>query len=119
MKYRKEEQTHQVYIPALAISCATFRSSWNRLQVARADEPNVICGIAQRIGYTGTSDHDLAIYRLKVKGEVKGEEGRNIRRTMAAPFVLEDGVFKEYEKWCLKHNYMEVEEEEAPTSIYL
>lgn len=117
MKYRKEEQAHQVYIPALAIRCATFRSSCNRLLVAWADEPNVICGIAQRIGYTGTSDHDLAIYLLKVKS--KGEEGRNIRRTLSAPFVLQDGVFEEYAKWCPKHNDMQAEEEEAPTSIYL
>src|SRR5260221_12514794 len=109
MKYRKEEQAHQVYIPALAIRCATFRSSYNRLPVAWSDEPNVICGIAQRIGYTGTSDHDLAIYRLKVKS--KGEEGRNIKRTLSAPFVLQNGAFEEYAKWCLTQKVMQLKEE--------
>src|SRR5260370_4000371 len=94
MKYRKEEQAHQVYIPALAIRCATFRSSGNRLPVACADEPNAICGIAQRIGYTGTSDHDLAIYRLK--GKSKGDESRNIRRIWSPRVVLHAAEFQVY-----------------------
>lgn len=117
MKNRMEEQTHQIYVPVEAIQCATIRSSWNRLPVAWADEPDTICGLAHRIGYTGTSDHDLAIYRLKVKG--RDERSKNKRRTLAALFVLEDGVFQLYEQWRLKHDFARADEGETPTGINL
>ena len=98
-----DEQTHQIYVPVEAIQCATIHSSWNRLLIAWADESGTICGFAHRIGYTGTSDQDLAIYRLKVKG--RDERSKNKRRTLAALFVLEDGIFQPYEQWRLKHDF--------------
>jgi hypothetical protein len=49
-----------------------------------------VCSVAQRIGYTGMHDDDLAIYRLKVK------EKAVLRRTLADIFVVKDGMFTVY-----------------------
>jgi len=87
-------QTSQTYIPAVAMHQATVSSSMRYLPIARADEPNQICGVAQRIGYTGMHDDDLAIYRLKVK------EKTALRRTLADIFVMKDGMFTVYENRC-------------------
>lgn len=51
--------------------------------------------MAQRIGYTGNRDDDLAIYRLKIK---PGADLPTI--TLPGFFVIEDGIFKDYEQWC-------------------
>ena len=61
----------------------TFHSS--------AQMPGQPYGSALRIGYTGTQEMDLAIYRLKLRGT--GD------RAFMLPFlyVLQDGVFIPYE----------------------
>jgi len=57
--------------------------------------PELICGFAQRVGYTGSQDKDLAIYRLKVK---PGKDLSTV--TLPGFFVIENGVFLDYEQWC-------------------
>lgn len=86
-------QTHQTYVPAVEMHNATVSSSMRCLPIARSDEPDQICGVAQRIGYTGMHGHDLAIYRLKVK------ESTARRKTLAEVFVVKDGMFTVYKDW--------------------
>ncbi|MFL5627056.1 MAG: hypothetical protein ACJ788_15860 [Ktedonobacteraceae bacterium] len=84
----------QTYIPVIALASATLRHSLRRLEIATIHTPDHVCGMAQRIGYTGGQANDLAIYRLKVKG-------RNIISSITLPgfYVIENGVFVEYEQW--------------------
>ena len=62
--------------------------------VAR-DTPDIVCGIAYRIGSTGKSSNDLAMYRLKLKTNLTSLK----TATLAGFFVIEHGIFVEYEKW--------------------
>jgi hypothetical protein len=86
--------SQHIYIPAVAIDCATLKHSWNRLPVATIDSPEHICGEARRIGYTGTTTTDLALYRLKVRAA-------DHIPTMTLPgiYIIEGGQFFDYEQW--------------------
>jgi hypothetical protein len=83
------------YAPAITITDATLRHSMQKLPLIIVGKPDRICGMAQRIGYTGNKDDDLAIYRLKIK---VGEDKVTI--TLPGFFVIEEGIFKDYEQWC-------------------
>ena len=95
MEPQTQATFENVYIPATNIGSATFRHSLSKVQVAITKAPELICGFAQRVGYTGSRDKDLAIYRLKVKQ-------RQDLPTVTLPgfFVIENGIFLDYEKWC-------------------
>src|SRR5437762_4353176 len=85
----------QTYIPTVVIGRITLKHSLYRLPIATANAPDQICGVAQRVGYTGKQENDLAIYRLKVK------TGNNLPViTLPGFFVLEQGIFVDYEQWC-------------------
>lgn len=85
----------QTYIPIVAISRITLKHSLYRLPVATVDAPDQVCGVAQRVGYTGKQENDLTIYRLKIK------TGINLSiLTLPGFFVLEQGIFVDYEQWC-------------------
>ena len=87
--------SQQTYIPAVAIGRIPLKHSLYRLPVATAGAPDQICGVAQRVGFTGKQDNDLAIYRLKIKA------GNNLPViTLPGFFVLEQGKFVDYEQWC-------------------
>lgn len=68
----------------------TRKHSWKHLPLVCTDAPGQPYGSALRIGYTGTQEMDLAIYRLKLRG---AED-----RTFMLPFlyVLQDGIFIQY-----------------------
>lgn len=84
------------YIPTIAIGSITQKHSLYRLPIATLDTPDRICGIAQRVGYTGKQDNDLTIYRLKIK------TGNNLPvMTLPGFYVLEQGIFVDYEQWCM------------------
>lgn len=88
------ELFQQSYIPAIAMPRATLRHSLLKLPIAQWTKPDHICGFAQRVGYTGNQDKDLAIYRLKIKNN-------NNQHTFTLPglFVIENGIFIDYEQW--------------------
>ena len=95
MQENKERQ--EMYIPAVAIAQITARHTMGRIAIALADNPECICGMARRVGYTGTCGDDLAIYRLKVK------EHANANATMLPTlFVVDGGLFVEYGVWQKK-----------------
>jgi hypothetical protein len=95
MHQKSQAPSENIYIPAITVNQATFRHSLSRVQIAVLQAPERICGIAQRVGYTGSQDKDLAMYRLKVKA---GNDLPTI--TLPAFFVIENGVFVDYEQWC-------------------
>ena len=97
MEPQSQTTIENVYIPATSIGSATFRHSLSKVQVAIRKAPELICGFAQRVGYTGSQDKDLAIYRLKIK---PGKDLPTV--TLPGFFVIENGVFLEYEQWCQK-----------------
>ena len=94
MNDRKPDSPEIVYIPLFATLDATFRHSLPKLQVVTAHAPDHICGIAQRVGYTGNGENDLAIYRLKIRSDHQ-------RSTITLPkfFVIHNGMFIDYEFW--------------------
>ena len=95
MNQHLQAQSQQTYVPALVLSQFTLKHSLQKFPVAVKGATDHICGTAQRVGYTGNSGDDLAIYRLKVK------LGKNFSTiTLPGFFVVEDGVFINYEQWC-------------------
>ena len=91
MGHERLPSSQQTYIPAITIANATFKHSWNKLPVATMVAPERICGEARRIGYTGKSENDYAIYRLKIKLD-------NGLPTVTLPnlYVIKGGLFVEY-----------------------
>ncbi len=77
----------------VAVNTGTVASSKRKLSVALDEDPERICGQALRIGYTGSAPTDLALYRLKVKSH---SEPSTV--TLSNLFVLEHGIFREYEQ---------------------
>ena len=83
-----------VYVPLISILGATYRHSLSKVQIAAINAPDQLCGIAQRVGYTGSRDSDFAIYRLKVRS-------RNNRSTITLPgfYIIKDNMFIDFERW--------------------
>ena len=77
----------------VAISTGTVASSKRKLSVALNEDSEHICGQALRIGYTGSLPTDLALYRLKVKSRSAFPSV-----TLLGLFVLQHGIFHEYEQ---------------------
>lgn len=96
MNQARQTQAQQTYVPAFAIAHVTFKHSLQKLPIATLNAPEHICGAAQCVGYTGNQEHDLAIYRLKVR------TGDNKFPVITLPgfFVIDDGIFMDYEQWC-------------------
>lgn len=86
------------YRPVVAITQITARHTMGRVPIALADKPECVCGMARRVGYTGTHDTDLAIYRLKVK-----EHANANAMMLPTLFVVDEGLFVEYEIWQKKN----------------
>ena len=80
------------YILALALDPTTLHRRRSPLLVAHREAPDVVCGIARRIG-TGEYSQDLVVYRLMIRTTARS------RRMLEAFFVLEHGIFYEYEHW--------------------
>lgn len=95
MQQKPRAPIRYTYVPAMTINSATFRHSLSKVHVAMLQAPERICGVAQRVGYTGSRDTDVAMYRLKVKA---GNDLPTI--TLPGFFVIENGVFVDYEQWC-------------------
>ena len=94
MNQQRQELFQQSYVPVVAMPHATLRHSLLRLPIALHTAPDRACGFAQRVGYTGNQDTDLAIYRLKIKGT------RDIPTiTLPNLFVIENGIFVDYDQW--------------------
>lgn len=91
MSHELLQSSQQMYIPAITITSATFKHSWGKLPVATTGAPERVCGEARRIGYTGKSETDFALYRLKIKSS-------NGIPTMTLPnlYIIKDGIFVEY-----------------------
>ncbi len=91
MSHELLPSSQQTYIPAVTIASATFKHSWGKLPVATTGAPERVCGEARRIGYTGKSETDFAIYRLKIKSY----QGLP---TVTLPnlYIIKDGLFVEY-----------------------
>ena len=96
MKQDTQELGQQTYIPVDEISQITTQHMLAKVLVATREHPEDVCGMAKRVGYTGKSNNDLAIYRLKVR-----DGASRVVFTLPNLFVVEEGVFKEYEAWRL------------------
>ncbi|MBV9614935.1 MAG: hypothetical protein JO031_05675 [Ktedonobacteraceae bacterium] len=84
----------QIFVPTPPVQRITTRQTLGKIQVAPLKHPESICGVARRTGYTGKGNEDLATYRLKIK-----VEGSKTFMTLPSIFVVEDGVFLDYEAW--------------------
>jgi hypothetical protein len=97
MKEHMTVSPHQTYIPAVSINRATLKYSSHKLPVSTLNNPEQLCGEARRIGYTGKSDSDLALYRLKIK------TAQNYPTvTLPGLYIIEEGIFQDYEQWQQK-----------------
>ncbi len=91
MSHELLPSSQQTYIPAVTISSATFKHSWGKVPVATTGAPEHVCGEARRVGYTGKTETDFALYRLKIKSS-------NGIPTVTLPsfYVIKGGFFVEY-----------------------
>ena len=71
----------------------TVTFSVRKLAIATQETPDVICGQAVRVGYTGMQKTDLALYRLKVKSV-----SERLAVTLTDLYVLELGIFHVYQQ---------------------
>ena len=62
-----------------------------KIPIATQSDPEKMCGIARRIGYSGSSQNAFALYRLKLY-----TPRPTIMETLPGYFVLEQGVFRDY-----------------------
>jgi hypothetical protein len=101
MEHKQSRMTfaQQIYLPAIHDASPVFEHSLRSVPIIVSDAPDIVCGIAYRIGSTGKSRSDLAMYRLKLKISLAS------LRTATLPgfFVIEDGIFVEYEQWRTLH----------------
>lgn len=81
------------YLPAVVPMTATVEHSSRKFLIATEAEPDRVCGQALRVGYTGSLQTDLAIYRLRVKSNPELAAS-----TLSGFFVLEHGIFRAYER---------------------
>lgn len=81
------------YLPALVPIVGTVAHSSSKIKIASREAPEVVCGLARRVGYTGTLQTDLAIYRLRVKASPD-----LLAVTLTDFFVLEGGIFHLYKR---------------------
>lgn len=98
MRQMEQPVSIPTYVPAVNITRITAKHTLGRLPITSIDAPEYICGMARRIGYTGRSATDLAIYRLKVR--LNQQSGVTTLSTM---FVVDDGKFIDYEQWQHDH----------------
>jgi len=95
MEHKQSIFTQQTYIPAIGDASPIFEHSLRIVPIVVRGVPDVVCGIAWRVGSTGKGRGDLAMYRLKLKMHFAG------LRTATLPgfFVIENSIFVEYEQW--------------------
>ncbi|QBD78706.1 hypothetical protein EPA93_23070 [Ktedonosporobacter rubrisoli] len=86
------ELVRRIYAPLGGIGRITAKHTLGKIPITTVDEPDRVCGMARRVGYTGRNSTDLAIYRLKIQ-----VDDRII--TLPMLFVVDGGVFIEYEQW--------------------
>lgn len=94
MQKQIEGLLQQVFVPTPQIQSITTRQTLGKVQVALLKQPETICGVARRVGYTGKRNEDLAIYRLKIK-----TDHSKIFITLPSIFVVENGLFIDYNTW--------------------
>lgn len=80
------------YIPAVVPPVGTREHSLSRYLLAMRETPDRICGLARRVGYTGSKETDFALYRLKVRSNPELPA-----ITFSGFFILENGIFRVYE----------------------
>lgn len=86
-----------VFVPTPPITRITTRQMLGKISVSPLNSPGDVCGTARRVGYTGKCSDDLATYRLKIRmGSTKYFE------TLPSVFVVDDGVFLDYNEWRAK-----------------
>lgn len=69
----QEKTQHLIYLSLLPYLRATVKHSLARIPCSRSDTPGQMCGIARRIGYSGSKPDDLALYRLKIDVQPQGK----------------------------------------------
>lgn len=81
----------QHYVPAAGTIVGTVKQALRKVPVALTKTPELVCGMARRVGATGPLKTDLAIYRIKLKLRPELETV-----TLAGFFVHEEGIFHTY-----------------------
>lgn len=86
-----------LYILACTPDVSVVQRRRHPLPVAFQETPHVICGIARRIGYAGVDTQDPIVYRLMIQTTTRS------RKMLPTFFILEQGIFYEYEEWKLQN----------------
>ncbi len=102
MKHKQDlpQAPQQIYMPATSDISPIYEQSLRSFPIVARDNPDRICGVARRVGHTGRGEHDLAIYRLKLKVDFASFK----TATLPGFFVIENGVFVPYEEWLSRQS---------------
>ena len=82
------------FVPVTPFEQITAQHNLKKVMIASMDDPEHACGVARRVGFTGTQNSDLALYRLKIMKD----DGRTFI-TLPHWFVVDQGRFINYEEW--------------------
>jgi hypothetical protein len=93
----------QTYLSAVVPIIGTLKHSLRKVALVRFEVLNQACGVAQRVGYTGTWETDMAIYRLRVRQSP--DHQAVVLPGPASFFVLEEGVFRAYHDVSEHHQH--------------
>ena len=75
----QEKTQHHIYLSLLPCLRATVKHSLARIPCSCSDTPGQMCGIARRIGYSGSRPDDLALDRLKIDIQPQGKRYRSVQ----------------------------------------
>ncbi len=90
----QKNQLATAYIPVEHDIPSRFRDSLKRVPFTRVDDHSQVYGMALRVGATGSTDNDRALYRLKLKLCFAPSQ---TTATLPGFFIVENGTFTVYD----------------------
>ncbi len=97
MNEQTQGLAQQIFVPLVPTRSITIKYTLGKLLITSLNKPGEVCGVARRVGYTGKHSDDLATYRLKIR-----VAGMKTFTTLPSVFVVDDGIFIDYEEWQRK-----------------
>ena len=87
------QMTEQVYIPIIVNTPSDHLYLLKTIPLAAQSNPNQVCGVAHRVGYTYIAGMKQPMYRLKLRQSLAGKK----TATLPGFYILVNGVFVRHE----------------------
>ena len=87
------QMTEQIYIPTHVTIPLDHLYLLKTIPLALQSNPDQVCGVAHRVGYTYRANIKQPMYRLKLRQNLASKK----TATLPGFYILVDGVFVRYE----------------------